>query len=203
MSQKRHKTAGLILAAGMSTRMGRPKQLLRIGGHTLLDHILKETLKSDLDRVILVLGHRSEDIRTALKTDPDHEKLEIVENARYREGISSSIIAGLRVVEDIYDHVMIILADMPHITAHLINHFLYHFLLSGLPLGAVKIGERRSHPVIFGKDFYVALHLMTGDMGGRSIFTENPGRVCLVEADEIYDDTDIDTIDDYRRFKRM
>jgi len=153
--------------------------------------------------VVLVLGHRSEEIRAGLKTDLDHEKLEIAENAHYREGISSSIITGLRVVEDIYDHVMIILADMPHITAHLINHFLYHFLLSGLPLGAVKIGERRSHPVIFGKAFYAALHLLTGDMGGRSIFMENPGRVCLVEADGIYDDTDIDTPDDYRHVQKI
>ena len=180
--------------------MGRPKQLLCIGEHTLLAHVLLETLKSDLDRVVLVLGHRSEDIRAALKTDLNNEKLEIMENARYREGISSSIITGLGAVEDIYDHVMIILADMPHITSRLINHFLHHFLLSGLPLGAVKIGKRRSHPVIFGKAFYTALHTLTGDMGGRSIFIENPGRVCLVEADDIYDDTDIDTIDDYRHF---
>ena len=66
----------------------------------------------------------------------------------------------------------------------------------------MKIANRRSHPVIFGKTFFTALRTLTGDMGGRSIFLENPDRVCLVEADDIYDDMDIDTIDDYRRFKK-
>ena len=80
--------------------MGRPKQLLPVGGMRLLDIVLGETLRSDLDTVVLVLGHMAEDIMAGLSTDLHHPRLRIIENNRFMEGISSSIIAGLSEVED-------------------------------------------------------------------------------------------------------
>ena len=116
--------AGIILAAGASTRMGRPKQLLDVGHQTLLDRILGEALKSDLDSVVLVLGHEMQLIKNGLRTNLENPKLRIIENKHYKEGISTSIIAGFSEVQNSHDHCMIILADMPHITASLINHFI-------------------------------------------------------------------------------
>ena len=189
--------AGLLLAAGASRRMGRPKQTLFVGGQTLLDRALQQTLGSDLERVILVLGHQAGEIRRSLDTDLRHPKLKVVENPHYGKGISTSIIAGLSEIEEAFDHVMIILADMPQVTSKLINLLILNYLASGLPLGAVMVNERRSHPVIFSRRFYPDLHGLRGDCGARDLFLKHREEVCLVAPADGYEDRDIDTPRDY------
>jgi molybdenum cofactor cytidylyltransferase len=196
------KVAGLILAAGASTRMGKPKQLLPVKGISILDLLLDEVLNSELDLVLVVLGYQAQEIRESLRTDLNHPKLQTIENKNYRDGISSSIITGLSEVEGRYDHVMIILADIPLITSNLINHLLHRYLSSRLPLGAITIKNRRTHPVIFGRRLYHELHRLRGDSGARDLFLKYPDQVCLVEPEEDYDDMDIDTPEDYLEFKK-
>lgn len=191
------KVAGIILAAGASVRMGRTKQLLPVGGGILLGRVLNQALASELDHIILVLGHQANDIRAALGGLMNHPKLAVVENIHYAQGISSSIITGLKEAEKIYDHVMIILGDMPHIDARLINQLLREYLDSHLPLGAVRIGTKRSNPVIFNRRMYDELHNLKGDVGGKELFSIYADQVCLVEPERKYDDRDIDMPEDY------
>ncbi|MBW2117254.1 MAG: nucleotidyltransferase family protein [Deltaproteobacteria bacterium] len=197
MKSRGQRVAGIILAAGASTRMGKPKQLLPVHGQTLLGLIIDEALKSDLDKVFLVLGHHAEEIRAALGKTPNHPKLKVIENSLYKKGISTSIRAGLSKAEEDHDNVMILLADMPHIDARLINLLLQRFLKSCLPLGAVSIKGKRSHPVIFGRKLYHELHQLKGDVGARELFLRYGEQVCLVEPEGFYDDRDIDTLKDY------
>ena len=202
MRHTKNKVAGLILAAGASTRMGKTKQLLPMNrGRSLLGMIINEALKSDLNKVVLVLGHRAKEIQTVLGRVLRHSKLEVVHNRQYKQGISSSIITGLSQVESSYDYVMIILADMPHIDAKLINFFLSRYLDSRQPMGAIKIRQRRSHPVIFSRKMYHELHELRGDVGARDLFLKYRDRVCLVDPGDPYDDRDIDTPEDYLVFK--
>ena len=120
--------------------MGKTKQLLPMNrGRSLLEMIINEALKSDLNKVVLVLGHRAKEIQTVLGRVLRHSKLEVVHNSRYKQGISSSIIAGLSEVEESHDHVMILLADMPHIDANLIDLLVRRYIDSRLPLGAIKL----------------------------------------------------------------
>ncbi len=202
MSQEKEKVAGLLLAAGASTRMGQPKQLLRVGGHTLLDRMLNEVLSSDLDLILLVLGFRAQEIKQSLSADLHHPKLRIIENKDYLDGISTSIIAGLSEAEDLFEHVMIILADMPLISSSLINLLLHEYLASHLQLGAIKLIGRRSHPVIIGRPYYDELHRLKGDVGARDLFVKYADQVCLVEPAKDYDDVDIDTMEEYLEFKQ-
>ncbi len=196
----KERAAGILLAAGASERMGRTKQLLPAGGGILLERALNETLKSELDRVVLVLGHQAEEIRSALGRVLTHPKLKVVENRQYKQGISSSIIAGLTAVEDAYDHVMILLGDIPQVDAGLINHLLRQYLDSDLPIGAVITGEKRSHPVIFSRKLYGELHGLQGDVGGKPLLDKYRSRICLVEPEADYDDRDIDTPEEYAKF---
>jgi molybdenum cofactor cytidylyltransferase len=196
------KIAGLLLAAGASSRMGRPKQLLNVQGITLLERILNEALTSELDKIILILGYQSKEIRKVLGQKLRHKKLSVIENSRYIEGISSSIVTGLKEIENNYDHVMILLADLPYVTSKLINFLIYRYLESNLPIGAIQVKSKRSHPVIFGRSLYNELHKLQGEMGGKAIFQKYRDQVCLVKPQFFYDDMDIDTEEDYAVFKR-
>jgi molybdenum cofactor cytidylyltransferase len=195
--------AGIVLAAGESTRMGRPKQLLQAGGGTLLEGIINEALRSDLDEVILVLGHKYEEIRATLGQVLQHPNLKVIENRKFKKGISSSIIAGLSEVEDNHDHVMILLADMPYIDANLIDLLLRRYIDSRLPLGAIKLKTKRTHPVIFSRKLFHELHNLKGDMGARNLFEKYADQVCLVEPEGFYDDSDIDTPEDHTKYKKI
>lgn len=194
--------AGLVLAAGASTRMGTLKQLLPVAHTTLLDRVLSEALASDLGVVVLVLGFKAKEIRKGLQTDLRHPRLKIIENPNYRRGISSSLIAGLSAVDKEWDRVMILLGDMPYVTAELINLLIRRSEASGCPLAALTSKGRRSHPVILRRPFFPAIYGLRGDEGAKRLFAEHPDQVCLVEPEGDYDDRDIDTEDDYRAIRR-
>lgn len=198
-----NKIAGLLLAAGASSRMGRPKQLLPLGKRSLLEHAIRQALGSNIDALFLVLGSRAKEIRERLAPELLGSRLRIVENARFHEGISTSIIAGILQVETLYDHVLILLGDMPWITSDLINHLIMEYLRSGLSLGAVKTRSGRSLPVIVGRKFYPYLHELRGDIGARELFHRFPREVCLVEQDGSYEDSDIDTPEEYEAARRL
>jgi molybdenum cofactor cytidylyltransferase len=200
MNRGQDRIAGLILAAGASTRMGKPKQLLPLKGTTLLQHICIEAVNSQLDDVFLILGCHAAEIKKALHPILSHKKLKIINNKAYAQGISSSIVAGVSEVADVYDHVMILLADMPYINATLINLLLQRYLNSRLPLGAIRFKSKRSHPVAFSRSLYPELLKLKGDVGARSLFRKYWNRTCLVEPGASYDDCDIYTLKDYAAF---
>jgi len=201
-ARKADPVAGLVLAAGASSRMGIPKQLLPAGDTLLLERVLAQALRSKLDLVVLVLGFKAREIRGKIRSGSLQSNLKIVENTDFKLGISSSIIAGLSHVEKNYAHVMILLGDMPYITSGVINRLVSGYLESGLPLGALKVRGKRSHPVIIGRPFFPALHRLTGDQGARDLFVSHKDQVCLVDPGEDYDDMDIDTYEDYLEFKK-
>jgi len=193
--------AGLVLAAGASTRMGTPKQLLPVGTDLLLERVLEQSLHSKLDLVVLVLGFMAKEIREKIRFGRGY-RLKIIENRGYEQGISSSILTGLSHAEKNYDHIMILLGDMPYITSGVINRLLSGYLESGLPLGALRVRGKRSHPVIIGRPLFPALHELKGDQGARDLFISHRDQVCLVEPGEDYDDRDIDTHEEYLEFKK-
>ncbi len=202
MNKFREKVAGVLLAAGSSTRMQRPKQLLPVGEETLLGRSMREAVNSDLEIVVLVLGFKAKEIKRQLGPLLGHPKVRVTENRCYRNGLSSSLIKGLLEIERSHDHVMVLLADMPHMDSLLINLLLQRYLDSPLPIGAIKVKKKRSHPVVFGRALYPELHRLTGDVGARTLFEKYDHKVCFVEPKNPYDDRDIDTPEEYAEFQR-
>jgi molybdenum cofactor cytidylyltransferase len=193
--------AGLVLAAGASSRMGTPKQLLPVGKSTLLDRVLAGALQSNLEAVVLVLGFKAQAIMKGLKSNLDHPKLKVIQNKNYAQGISSSLIAGLSAVQSDAKGVMVILGDMPYITTGLINLLLHRYEKSRVSLAALTSGGKRSHPVIIGRPFFSALRALRGDEGAKALFVEHADHVLLVEPFGKFDDSDIDTREDYLAFR--
>lgn len=191
--------AGIVLAAGASRRMGTPKQLLDIDGRPLLARVLTEVLASELERVILVLGYEADRVRAGLDALLAHPKLEVVENPRFHEGMSTSLILGLEAAETHFDHIMILLADMPHTDRRVINRLICTVPPSGRPLGAAAIGGKRTHPVMVSRPLFAELHAVSGDRGAKALFMKHPEKIQTVEVDGPYDDRDLDTPEDYAR----
>lgn len=204
----KHKTpsqrvGGLVLAAGESTRMGTPKQLLPVNGMPLVCWVVTQALSSRLHHIVVVLGHVADEVTKALEEHRLAKRVTLVYNDRYTQGMGTSIAAGLQVLKDDFDHVMIILADMPHINSGLIDLLLLNYFDSDKDLAAVEIQGRRSHPVVFSKRYFSGLLKLDSDTGGKEIFLAHKESALLVDPGPAYREIDLDTPRDYHEFQKM
>jgi CTP:molybdopterin cytidylyltransferase MocA len=186
--------AGIVLAAGGSTRMGRPKMLLPAGGGTLLSAAVAPLLEAGLDRVVVVLGDRAEEIRrnAALPADP---RLVIVVCADWAAGMASSLKRGLKACADA-DAVLIALGDQPGITAERVRMVTAAFA-PGRDLVVPVHRGIPAHPVLFGRSLFSELEALSGDVGAREVVRRHEGEAVWIEVEAL---PDIDTEEDYRRF---
>jgi molybdenum cofactor cytidylyltransferase len=196
-------TAGIILAAGMSTRFGQPKQLAGFRGKPLILRTLNTVLRSDLHTVVLVLGHRHKAVAAALGKIRENPRLQIVVNHRFREGQSTSLISGVQRVMDRFSSVMFLVADQPMLDTATINRLLGQFWASGKEICVPVCHGRRGNPVIFGDRMYDRILAIQGDTGARSIIDAHPDSVLRVEIDHPLALFDIDTPDDLKALGKM
>src|SRR5579862_8784708 len=129
--------AGILLAAGESSRMGQLKALLPWRGTTLLQAQIRELLATGLSPLVVVLGHRAEELRPLLPTDA-----QVVLNERYAEGKSTSIVAGVRALPPAVDAVVMVAVDQPT-EASVIRKLLEAYADTGSTLVIPSVGHRR------------------------------------------------------------
>ena len=186
--------SGVILAAGGSSRLGRPKQLLEFKGRPLLDHIVQNALSSNLGEIIVVLGAERGRIRVLM----DLSKVHVVENDRFADGQSTSVVVGLNNVDSHAAGVLFLLGDQPGVTADVIGTIVAAF--DGDPQTIVMPTWQGTpaNPVLFGRSYFPQLRKLTGDEGGRSIVAQAGDRVHLVPMD-LPVPQDVDTEADYQR----
>ncbi|MEW6112116.1 MAG: nucleotidyltransferase family protein [Thermodesulfobacteriota bacterium] len=184
---------GVILAAGLSTRMGKPKLLLEVHGHTVLWWVVRAALVSELARVILVVGPDSKSVSASLGDLKTASRLQVTPNPQPERGMSSSLTAGLAHVDTGSAGALIMLGDQPGITSAVIDDLVAAFRRDPESIVVPTVRGRRTTPVLFPRSLFPDLMGIRGDVGGRDVLNSHPDRVVLVETGPYYDDTDMDT----------
>ena len=187
--------AGIVLAAGLSARMGRPKQLLDWGGRPLVRHVARQALDSRLDRVLVVISPAIPGLAAALDGLP----LTLVAQPDPARGQGSSLALGVAALPPGMQAAMILLGDQPLIDAALIDRLLDAAHASELTIVAPLIGGRRANPVLLKDRWLPALATLAGDQGARGIIAANQPELLLVPVEASA--ADIDTEEDYRRLR--
>ncbi|MDM8556543.1 nucleotidyltransferase family protein [Desulfococcaceae bacterium HSG7] len=199
-------TAGIILAAGRSTRFGtakQPKQLLKLNNTPMVELVLDNALKSRLQRIVLVLGCQYQSILKHLGKKAHHPRLQIVVNHYFKEGLSSSLHCGLNAIQYKSEAVMFLLADQPLADAGLINLLLDNFQTSDKGICVPVYQGKRGNPTIFSRHYYDRLMMIKGDQGGRRLIKAHTKDVLEVQVCAPACFWDIDTLSDVAKIRRL
>lgn len=190
----------VILAAGASTRMGTPKQLLPYRGRSLLRHAAETALTSVCHPIIVVLGANAERLRQEVKDLP----VQVVENLRWVEGMSSSIRAGVAALDaepDKTSAVVLALCDQPFVSAQVINHLVEAYHFTGKPVVASEYSGTLGVPALFSRTLFSEIKALRGGEGAKQVITKYAHDVLGVPFPE--GAIDVDTPKDYEQFRSM
>ncbi len=183
--------SSILLAAGKSKRMGKPKQLMPWGQSTMVEQTIDNLLGSAVKEVIVVLGHRAEEVIKIIAAKP----VKLAINPDYEQGMSTSIIAGLNLVDSQAQAVMLALGDQPLIDCQTINRLIEEFYNHDKGIAIPTYQGRRGHPVIFTMKYKEKLRELQGDIGGRQIIKDHPKDVLEVAVNCEGICVDFDTVD--------
>lgn len=185
------KTAIIILAAGSSSRMETPKQLLPYKNTTLLGWVIENAQKSIVNDVFCVLGSNVETIKKSI----EKYNIETIYNPDFKDGLSSSIVSGIHhIIPENFDSVLIILADQPKITFTSLNELLKTSEENSIKIVASNYGNNVGVPAVFPKHFFKELLDLKGDKGAKKLLRELQSEIISINSFNL---VDIDTKEDY------
>ena len=191
----REPAAGILLAAGGSSRMGRPKQLLPWQGEPLVRYVASKALAAGLSPVIVVTGAFHDQVSRAVADLP----VTIIENQEWESGQSSSVRAGLKALPEETGAAVFLLVDQPQVTVSLLHALVSLHGETLAPVAAPKVGGQRANPVLFDRSTFPDLMAIRGDVGGRGLFSRYPVAWLNWPDEKLLQD--IDTEEDYRRLQ--
>jgi molybdenum cofactor cytidylyltransferase len=191
----------ILLSAGSSSRLGKPKQLLNYRGGSLLGNTVNVVAMADAKPLVVVLGYNA----ALLIPEIDKAKALIVINENYATGMASSIVTGLKYLiekDPLTDGVLILMCDQPFVSAALLNNLIYTQQQTGKPIIASTYGDTTGTPALFHKTIFNELLLLRGDTGARKIIQQHIHEVATVPFEK--GSIDIDTEEDYENLlKRL
>jgi len=190
------RVAGIVLAAGESSRLGVPKQLIPWRGRPLVWHAAQAARQAGLSPVVVVIGAWGDQVRMALEGEP----VTLVENPVWQAGQSTSVRLGLAEVDAQAEAAAFLLSDTPMVTGELIRQLLHTHQETLAPLVAPRAGGRRANPVFFDRRTFADLRELEGDQGGRALFERYEPAWVDWDASVLLD---LDTIEDLQRLREL
>ena len=190
----------VILSAGESSRMGRPKALLPIDGVRFIERIVATLKSTRVDEIIAVLGHNAEEMRQKVSDLP----VKIVVNQDYKQGQLSSLIAAIRSIESGENHhrvdaILVHLVDHPYINVDLVNLMIDRFYETKPLIVVPRYRRRRGHPVIFSRALFAELLAAPLDQGAKTVVHAHRDQTLEIDTDDAGVTVDIDTPEEYRK----
>jgi len=187
----------VLLSAGSSSRLGRPKQLLKWGNSNLLQNAINTAGNSDASKTVLVLGAHYPEIISKINID----NVELIKNETWEDGLGNSIAFGVKSIIEKHpktDGVLVVLADQPLIESSYLNNLINSFEVNKKQIiASAYINRKYGVPVIFDKYYFNELANLNDDEGAKHITTKYISNVTSIEHDVPFED--IDTFDDYER----
>ena len=192
---KTSNVAAILLAAGRSRRMGAFKPLLPFGKQSVIEHCIQTLRRAGIDRIVVVLGHRAEDLREllrnapvcfALNPDPDTE-------------MSVSIARGVELVSQNLEAVVIALVDYPAVSPEIIESLIDEWKNHGAKLVQPEYNGRGGHPVLIDLEYRAELLNLDPERGLRALFAAHRDEVRRIPVDSPHVARDMDTWEDYWR----
>ncbi len=187
--------SAIVLAAGMSTRMGAHKVLLPFGTTTVIAHIVDTLARSAIDRVFVVTGHEAARVTEALSGRP----ATIITNSRYAEGMLSSVRCGLRALPPECSAALIVLGDQPRISAGLVDAMLRALSQSGKGIVVPTFQGARGHPLLFSTRYRDEILAHYDAAGLRGLLAARADDVLELAVTDAAILADMDTPGDYER----
>lgn len=190
--------AGIVLAAGTSSRMGSNKLFFALEGESVLRRAVRQASAAGLDPVIVVLGHEADRVRTELAG----LACRTVENPDYQRGINFSVRAGIAALPDQAAATVVMLADMPCVTAPMIAALVTHYREGTGPLVVSEYDGVNAPPMLYDRSLFEELRAMEGEGCGRQVVRKHRADAAVVRwpAAAL---ADLDVPDDYERVKSL
>jgi molybdenum cofactor cytidylyltransferase len=188
--------AAVVLAAGLSRRMGRAKLLLTIEGRAVVRMAAENVLAAGVERIVVVSGTEQEAIADALAGLP----VRFAINPTPEAGQGSSIAVGVAALPESADAALIVLGDQPFLSPEVIPALAAASARTGLPIVAPRYRDGRGNPVLFARAVFPELLALAGDRGARAMIERDRSRVAVVDF-ETSMPADIDTPEDYERLR--
>lgn len=190
---------GVVLAAGGSTRMGRPKQLAELDGRPLLAHVLEAVESSPVDRVVVALGGAADEVLD--RVELGRAEPLVVEG--WAAGMGHVLASALAQAGGDWEAVVVLLGDQPLVPGRAVARVVEAWRAgAGLMVTATYDG-RPGHPKLFDRRLLPDLLRLTGDTGARDLLAAHPDRVHRVEVGDLGSDADIDVEADLERVGAM
>lgn len=168
--------AGVVLAAGSSSRMGRNKLLLELGGETVIRRAVRAAVDGGLDPVVVVLGHEAERVRAELSGLPFRAVL----NPDHARGVGTSLLVGVAEVPISAAALVVLLADMPFVTASMIGAVVERHRATGAPVVVSRYGETEAPPTLFDRSLFAELLAIAGDRCARQVARRHEQEAAVV-----------------------
>jgi len=188
--------SAIVLAAGISSRMGQNKLLMVFKGKPLIARAVDTLLASEIDEVIVVLGKEADMVREKLHG----RKVRLIENPDFREGLSSSVRVGVTAVSRQADGIMVYLADQPLLEPADVNRILgafAHAKEAGKSIVVPFFDKQRGNPVLLDSSYRDAILGVVGDVGCKGVIKRYPDQVFVVQMESDHVIRDMDTIEEY------